>query len=704
MDNQSIEQYRYYIRDKNIWWYIFGKERPRLDNSDALLRCINNTVNLTFFYVFSCIRDMYKNDDDSDIKNKIKGFNPNARRAIKNIDRIYNGLDISFELINYILLDVQFDLALGNSSCLKQYIPGVSEDFMPLDYSPLIMRWMCSSNTDNDITLDDLIEHFQKLIVSLGYLSSFRLVKEDDDEFTDVLFESTGFDRRKIYTDRKIHIQDCGRGIFMYYFLERVEIKEHACLLHYSTPDYADKHVIIYHDPNYPTDDDRDEYDYRLGDAADLRDLCFYVTGYNSEILATDQSPKDKGIQNIYAINYKYLKNLSLAISDELGDADNIDCRTRFLRRYGADPEKVEDLDGFIIMKLVENSPTSVLYELFCINPNSFHSIIRNLYRRFNERIVFEFVNFKRQPPDFTELDSKVNKNESTGDKAEYQANYIISMLLSNSQSDYLRAKPITENISNIVTRKKLSDAQNSLSQIIMRLCVFYHGLLAYGREKRDYDATHYDRILSEKEISLLQSKLHSCFIENATDYYNEQFKNYLKTDDSKFNLDYAINQLSQLLEICEDRDNERFLKCVLGKNEVFERNQFGLFENLTEMEEKAQLKQIVDCLEFLNTGSLEKNESLGDFNSSIYPVIGKYRSSNESDDKCRVANFSIRIDVNNNGQHDFMKRINVLSEFNYQINAYYYCLPNITRCNSDWWIDPLIIKTSDFDAIFKEG
>ena len=128
------------------------------------------------------------------------------------------------------------------------------------------------------------------------------------------------------------------------------------------------------------------------------------------------------------------------------------------------------------------------------------------------------------------------------------------------------------------------------------------------------------------------------------------------------------------------------------------------MFENLTEMEEKAQLKQIVDCLEFLNTGSLEKNESLGDFNSSIYPVIGKYRSSNESDDKCRVANFSIRIDVNNNGQHDFMKRINVLSEFNYQINAYYYCLPNITRCNSDWWIDPLIIKTGDFDAIFKEG
>lgn len=701
MDNQSIEQYRDYIKDRNIWWYIFGKERPRLDNSDALLRSINNTVNLTFIYVLSCIRDMYKNDDDSDIKNKIKGFNPNAKRAIKNIDRIYNGLDISFELINYILLDVQFDLAMGKSSCLKQFIPGVSENFMPLDYSPLIMRWMCSSNIDNDITLDDLIDLFQKLIVSLSYLSSFRLVKDDDPEYDDVLFESIGFEKRAIYTDRKIHMQDCGRGIFMFYFLERVEIKDHACLLHYSTPDYTDKQVIVYHDKNFHIDDTENGCEYQLEDTADLKDLSFCVTGYNSDCFA-EQPTKDKGIQNIYTINYKYLKNLSLAISDELGDADNTDCWTRFLKWYGTAPEKVEDLDGFIIMKLVETSPTSVLYELFRISPNSFHSIIRNLYRRFNERIIFKSVNFNRQPPDFTELDKEINKTENTGDKAEYQANYIISMILSDSQNKFLRAKPITEKISNIATKRELSEAQNSLALIIMRLCVFYNGLLAYGREKREYDADHYDKILSDDEIALLQSRLHACFIDNATEFYNQNFKKQL-TDNPVTNLEYSISQLSNLLELYEDQDNERFLRCVLGKNKVFEKYQFGLFENLTETDEQTQLRQIIDCLEFLNTGSLEKNENRGDFNSSIFPVIGKYRSNRESDDQCRIANFSIRIDLDANGQHDYVKRINILSEFSYQINAYYYCLPNITRSNSDWWIDPLIIKTDDFDAIFKE-
>lgn len=107
----------------------------------------------------------------------------------------------------------------------------------------------------------------------------------------------------------------------------------------------------------------------------------------------------------------------------------------------------------------------------------------------------------------------------------------------------------------------------------------------------------------------------------------------------------------------------------------------------------------------YLTTGSFDKNETKGDFNSAIHPIVGRYISNSESNDQCRIASFSIRIDVDANGQFDYMKSINILTEFHYQIDEYYYCLPNIGRSNFDWWIDPLVVSVNDFDSIFsKEG
>ena len=51
----DLESYRSVIKDKNIWLYIFGKERPDFDNAQSYYRYINNTINLTFVYAFSCI-------------------------------------------------------------------------------------------------------------------------------------------------------------------------------------------------------------------------------------------------------------------------------------------------------------------------------------------------------------------------------------------------------------------------------------------------------------------------------------------------------------------------------------------------------------------------------------------------------------------------------------------------------------------------
>lgn len=702
MSSPNIGQYRQYIQDEYIWLYIFGEDRPRLNSVDSLLRCINNTVNLTFMYVLSCIRSMYKNEEG--IEEKIKTFNPNARRAIKNTDRIYNGLDISFELINYILLDVQFDLSLGNASCLRQFIPGVSETFMPLDYSPLILHWMSSSSIESSITLDELILRFQKLVVSLPFLKA-RLYEEDSDMCFDILL---GFENKKFYTDHKLFVQDCGRCYYLFYFLERVENLNHACTLHYSTPDYADKYTIVYHDEQYMRKkEEREGVVYQQMDAEDLSMLYSCITGSAQESLFQAGEDYSQGIHSIYTINYKYLKNLSLAIADELGAADNTVSREVFLAKYGISNVDDADLDSIIIMKLIEKTPTTVLYDLFYINSNSFHSIIRNLYRRFNGRIHFRRVDFSAHPTDFSALDQFILNSLHSGRRyirqgelADLQANYIISMILSSTQ----RAIPIADDIGRIQVKRNLEEAQDTLARILMRCCVFYQGILACGREKLVYDAQHYDSIPTADETAETQIRLQSSFLQAAEFAYKEEFEYQFTQGCAADRMTYAIERFLALDELFDKSENERYLKCMLGRTSVFDRNQLALSIGLKDMPDEAQLRQIVSILEYLNTGAFENNEGCGDFNSSIYPVIGKYRSSSESGDQCHVACFSLRIDVNANGTTDYMRNINVLSEFTYQINEYYYCLPNISRSSSEWWIDPLIIKASDFDALFNKG
>jgi len=702
MSHQEIGQYREYIRDKFIWRYIFGNQDPELDNADDILRCINNTVNLAFIYVLSCIRGMYKNEEN--IEDKKKTFNPNAKRAIKNMDRIYNGLDITYELINYILLDVQFDLSLGNSSCLKQYIPGVSDTFLPLDYSPLILHWLSSSRAISGMTLDDLIRRFQKLIVSLPFLGA-SLTEED----ADVCFEvRVGFEKSWLYTDHKILIRDCGRDYYMFYFLERVETDNHACTLHYSTPDYADKYEIVCHDEHYRGETENSENRvFRQMEIDDLEMLYSCITGSDPESLFQEKIGHEDGIRNIYSVNYKYLKNLSLAIADELGSVDRTKCREDFLAKYGVDATKESDLDSVIIMKLIEHTPTTILNDLFIIDSDLFHAIIRNLYRRFNGRVVFRHVDFSVQPPDFTALEKFIQNSMHAGrkfiregERAMLQANYIISMILSDSMS----SMPIADNIGRIQAHNELAFAQGTLAKILMRTCVFYQGVLAYGKGKLAYDAEHYNSMPSAEETAKAQILLHDAFLKKAQKAYNTEFRDSFESMDPKSQLLYALQRLHALMDLCEKPENERYLKCAIGKTEIMDHDGISLTDALTEMEPKDQIRQIVNCLEYLNTGSLENNEGQGDFNSCIYPTTGKYRSNSESGDECRVACFSVRIDVNANGKYDYIKNIKVLTEFTYQINEYYYCLPNIARSNINWWIDPLIIKAGDFDAIFKQG
>lgn len=716
MSSDALRNYfKEHIKDDNIWLYIFGDDDPEFNDVSSYYGYINNTINLTFMYIIACIRNMKNNVEDID--EKIKVFNPNAKRVIKNIDRVYKDLDINYELISYILLDVQFDLALGDSSCLNRYLfGGISSSFKILDYNPRILFWMKSSDPEPGLSPDKMEKLFKKLVNSLPFLSNNGLVGEkynlsfepniDEDEDDDEQLTHSS-----LPVDYRFYIK--GGRMKTIFFLEKVEKNSHFLKLFYSTPDYADKCVGLFYDKEYDADLNANLGFKEAISKSEIEDI------WDELIIDSDSTSLKKKalnyneISNVYAVNYKYIKNLAFAIADELGKADRNNIRISFLKKCGAidengiiDKSVEEDLDSFIIMKLIDLTPRKVLKNLFIQDKDIYHTIIRNLYRRYNRKIKFKYVDFTIKPANFSELDEYINslvqakrENLRNIELAEQQANYVISMILDNVNEKF-KASSITEDIEKINSERHIDESQIVLANHLIRLICFYAGIIEYGKEKIDYEALYYDAIPTQQAIKRNQNRLIDAFLNGAKAEYDNTFK-YNKCDDPKQFLLNTIDSLLAFFKGIDDRDKKAIYR-VLGRDCVSEilKNRL-LTPDLVERNDEEQNDKILKILEFLNSGSIEKNEAKGDFNSMIYPSVGQYVKNSQNNDQFSTACFSIRLDTNLDGRADHIKSINVLTEFDYAIDDYYYCLPNVGRSNYEWWIDPLIISVKDFDSIF---
>jgi hypothetical protein len=111
-------------------------------------------------------------------------------------------------------------------------------------------------------------------------------------------------------------------------------------------------------------------------------------------------------------------------------------------------------------------------------------------------------------------------------------------------------------------------------------------------------------------------------------------------------------------------------------------------------------LEHAIELLQFLST-RITADKATHPGYHAIAPMVASYNNHNDSKDGYDTATFALIFDANElNGKKT---EINMLSEFNYELRLRYYCLPNVVRSNQRWWIDPFVIKCSDFDAIFLE-
>ena len=476
---------------------------------------------------------------------------------------------------------------------------------------------------------------------------------------------------------------------------------------------------------------------------------------------ARTAGPNEMSISQIHAINYKYLKHLALAISDTLSKFQHTQdvLRRKFANIYpylfdkrqnndpfvdaAQDEQDDTDWDSVILMLLIEASPTAVLETIIRTDTGKdkplFCSLGRDLYKRvynaegmalFNRpaaEIVQAVRAIIRKKLIVGEAGGfgKLPKGNLLDTKLFPKAAAILLLAQLDACSEKTREEDIsyTGNLSNNITFlkreadeetdpiKKIRYASIILSETLKHIMCFYAGLEKYGERKIPFDAEARYHPLSESAVQIALKKLYKAFLTGAT----ACAKSLPSTPAETTPPADALALLQRFVDFCNgfsqanDAAKSKHLNAAIGRFEIVD---ISRFNHLTQRLRAIDTRSIsdatatewvavtLDILEFFKSGSTPDRHMDGDLLNAVYPFTAMFNKGRVNLDGYETITFSLNLDPD---EDDKGHEINVLSEFQYNHHEVYHCLPNVTRSNFKWWIDPVLISFRDFNRIFEE-
>ncbi len=746
------------ITDENIKEYIFDSTNFRkcVAKVPDYISYIENILNLAFVFAYGCYRVDLSSERSSSINAKKTG----ALRIINSLKKAYSLFPVTPDLTQFVLTDIQFEMARGNDSEIYDVFSPMcrfsDKGFSLTKYYKIIKEWKAGPSRFN-MDQNELAILFAQLLDSMTFLREYSLRKEETDFwFVEKKAELFGqFEKfSMIPANHLLYKNDEKyRGFFTLFSCDRKDEKKQKLFLRYVSNDgYNSVNILV-------SDKDSDECE----DKIDARAVEFYeeITGIGWEDGGEDgpQGEQANFINQVHAINYKYIKNLALAVSDAISsnrgskekliDAFKVHHPNIFVREGSAGKGDSEDKrqddsdwDGIIVMLLIEASPTKVLEVLIRKVPQTFYDIAKNLCKRIDN-------------PDMPiygcsddELDAQVQKlinsnlidesgsfrrgmrRSEVGGKlfAKAAAMLLISSLTSimedESEEKLICLGNIFENVTLLkrigsegepeIKEKKISTI---LGETFRHLLCFYKGVLAYGSVKARFDYESYDRCLPAKLIKKFQADLADEFM-SAARAEAERLKEYDSsiTQNTLFLIREFISLCKQCSSSADSSENlGRCLYVTLGKYEImnvtdFEHRTsefFGSIEGMTALTPKAvdhYTALAIGILKFLTSGAFDVQPAEGTIPlSAVYPFSATYSRGNENYDGYKTATFTLNIDIDFDETNDNKSDVNVLTEFSYTTGDVFYCLPNVLRSNKKWWIDPILVSFKEFNDIFAE-
>lgn len=736
------------ITDENIRIYIFkdSEYKSALRKETSYISYIDNILSLAFIFAYGCYR--YDCDYDSCCYEAQK---QNSLRIINSFKKAYHEYPVTHELIRFVLSDIQLymqqmktRIALGDNGEIYEVFANLStfdDNFSLVKYFNMIAKWK-ALNARANLNVNEMSEMLCELVKHMPFLENYTLVNTDDGQIF--------FRHKSKYEDEKYSIININHllyidnykyyeEIFSLFSLEKAD-EGHNKTLNARYISGGSYNSLDFKVSAEPEDDGMEHIEY------DAEDFFYEITGLDWDQKSDDSlKKKDEYIINhIHAINYKYIKNLALAISDSMvlihGSREVLydlfsnkypDIFAK-VREAGSVYETSIDWDGIIVMLLIEASPSKVLEILIESNDQLFYYIVANLCKRIDNpdmpiynlpgealRAKVEEIIKKKiiigEAGGFGRLKRNDIGKRNKKLFARAAAMLIISSLSAIVDDRIICAGNIYDNealLKNIMMDSSDEQKKNSacvvLGETFKHLLCFYKGTIAYGKEKAVIDADNYDRALSSGDIIAHQSALNQVFL-NAARAEMESLKGY---DTSRpMNVALLINKFIELSNKCATSKgtggDSNGLYVAIGKYEIFDVRQFKkgfgmLIEDLeTENIEDGDdlIHSALKILRFLTVGSYGSNAA-SELNT-IYPFTATYNRGNENYDGYKTVTFTLNL--KKDGSDGTGNEINVLTEFKYNLCDVFYCLPNTLRSNKRWWIDPLLINFKEFNDIFVE-
>ena len=745
--------FRNKITDPNIRFYIFNSTENRkcANKVSDYVSYINNVMKLAFVFAYGCFRMDYIVEPFC----CEKATKTSSLRIINSLKKAYVQYPVTPDLVEFVLTDIQFEMMQGGKSELYDVFNTMcnfsDRNFSLSRYFKLIKDWLsCPSRFSMDA--NELAARFALFLENMTFLSNYSL-KEQDGEFFFIEKKAELFGQYEKYSmipanhllyrnDEKYY------GIYTLFSCDRRNEKEQKLSLRYLSSDgYSSVNVTV---SDTPAEEDDNH-------------ICAIAEEYYSEITGATwptgdaEEGKDASanfINQVHTINYKYIKNLALAVSDAISgntgsrkvlvDAFKVHHPNIFVREGKSTDILADDADwdGITVMLLIEASPTKVLEVLFHKVPQTFYDIAKNLCKRIdnpdmpiygcNDSMLDKKVNAIIQSNLIVDEASVFNRkmrNGAVGGKlfAKAAAMLIISSLSSvmaeDSDEKLICVGNIYENLSLLSkmtaepadenTEKRVSSI---LGETFRHLNCFYKGVLAYGTVKAIFDHESSDCCLPHSKIASYQSQLRNTFMEAA-----KQEEERLSVYDSAVTKD-TVSLVREFIKLCKQCSSSagmgeyagRSLYVTLGKYEIMDVSEFenrtsAFFDSIVdgaEMSAKSlafYIQLTLDILKFLIFGAFDCSVTKGVPLNAVYPFAATYSRGNENYDGYKTATFTLNIDMDFDELSDSKEDVNVLTEFSYATGDVFYCLPNTLRSNKKWWIDPILVGFKEFNDIFAE-
>lgn len=741
------------ITDSNVRNYIFGTDDEEEIIEDQLSQYrqfpifIKNTLSLTFYFSYAC----YRYDMDYGSMYSEKMTKHNAKRVIKSLKDAFVRYPATQELIQYVLTDIQFDLAQSNGELKDVFGDLSNRDMSRFSFNPYFKmianydknpsRYQCEDK-------EEAVRMLRELLETLTFLHNYELQQTSADMFKFVCTDSScEFDclplNHVLFKDPKYF-----GGI---YHLFNIEVQESASDSGTAQPTLVLKYFSGNNSISFalPDDENSDATSHLARQRSN--EVYMEITGWafafkarNDRIVRTSNS-----IDQIHTVNYKYIKNLALAISDAI--SANAGSKEAVHKHFcGAYPYIFQkngvqnssnvdtdihslDWDTVVIMLLIEASPTAVLERLMWSVPQTFYDIVNNLYKR------TDLAFFKAKQVDLNAeiqriYDTKLIVGEAGGFGkiatpkptgrllARARAMLIISKLSMLQETDTDENLIYTGNLrSNITLLQSMNSVEENekrirhsciiLSETLKHLICFYSGLYGYGEVKAEYDSEASFKCLSKSRIDDAQANLEKAFFTKAKSKAEKLTKENYETDRPKD----ALRLFREFISFCDPSNNKEMpnkhnLYVAVGKYEIIDKRilkkQYAKLEAVIDdpyRHADVWVTATLETLEYFKTGSYSDTAYNQNLLNTIYPFTAAFNRGKENPDGYKTVNFSLNIDIDNDNHLEYQTDINVLSEFTYPRNEVYYCLPNVIRSNYKWWIDPVLINFKKFNDIFTD-